>query len=93
MCWCFTFKVLLIVDSVFLWWTASCGTEDLLKTLNIKGLVQVLLFIVTMATWRRRRQRLEERRGVMKSVMSLHLHRIRFCWVQMDSFTPAEIMV
>lgn len=52
---------------MFLWWVANCRTKDLLKTLNIKGLVQVLLFIIAMATWRRR-QRLEERRteGVMK---------------------------
>lgn len=65
-----TFKVLLIIDSVFLRWAASCGTKDLLKTLNIEGLVQVFLFFITMATWwRRRGPRLEERRGVMKYVI------------------------
>lgn len=60
-----TFEVLFIADSVFLWWAASCRTKDLLKTLNIKGLVEVLLFFITMATWRRSRQRLEEGRGVV----------------------------
>lgn len=55
-----TFKVLLIVDSAFLWRTASCRVKNLLKTLDIKHLVQVLLLLLTMGTWRTGRQRLQE---------------------------------
>lgn len=49
---CLTLKVLLVVNSVVLRWTVSWGAQDLMETLHIKGLVQVLLLFVTVSMCR-----------------------------------------
>lgn len=49
---CLTLKVLLVINSVVLRWTVGWRTQDLMETLHIKGLVQVLLLFVTVSMCR-----------------------------------------
>lgn len=49
---CLTLKVLLVVNSMVLRWTVGWRTQDLMETLHIEGLVQVLLLFITVSVCR-----------------------------------------